>query len=151
VVTGKIVGSRGSRAVAVLAPLGAALAAGAAVAFVGAVDPNEPGHYPTCPFLMLTGLYCPGCGGLRTVYALVHGDPVTALGLNPLVVLMIPVLVLLWGRWTLRAWSGGGSTGKPGGAPAGNFIRPVHAWLLLALMAVFWIARNLPFGEFLAP
>lgn len=146
-VTGKTEGSRGSRATAVLAPLGTALAAGAAVAFVGAVDPNEPGHYPACPFLMLTGLYCPGCGGLRTVYALVHGDPVTALGLNPFVALMIPVLVVLWGRWTLRAWSGGES----GGAPAGKSIHPAYVWLLLALMVVFWIVRNLPFGEFLAP
>ncbi|MER5643498.1 DUF2752 domain-containing protein [Streptosporangium sp. NPDC002524] len=147
-VTGK---AEGSRVTAVLAPLGTALAAGAAVAFVAAVDPNEPGHYPTCPFLMLTGLYCPGCGGLRTVYALVHGDPVTALGLNPFVVLMIPVLVALWGRWALRAWSGGGSIGRCGGAPAGKSIHPAYVWLLLALMAVFWIVRNLPFGEFLAP
>lgn len=139
-VTGRIAGSR---AAALLAPLGVALAAGAAAAFVGAVDPNEPGHYPTCPFLLLTGLYCPGCGGLRTVYALVHGDPVTALGLNPLVALMIPVLVLLWGRWTLRAWSRGRPTGKS--------VRPVYVWLLLVLMVVFWIVRNLPFGEFLAP
>ncbi|MEU3164955.1 DUF2752 domain-containing protein [Streptosporangium sp. NPDC006930] len=146
--TGRIAGSR---AAAVLAPLGTALAAGAAVAFVGAVDPNEPGHYPPCPFLLLTGLYCPGCGGLRTVYALAHGDPVTALGLNPLVVLMIPVLVLTWGRWALRAWSMGGSAGKSGGGPVRKSIRPVYVWLLLALMVVFWIVRNLPFGEFLAP
>ncbi|MEU8199699.1 DUF2752 domain-containing protein [Streptosporangium sp. NPDC049046] len=146
--TGRIAGSR---AVAVLAPLGTALAAGAAVAFVGAVDPNEPGHYPPCPFLLLTGLYCPGCGGLRTVYALAHGDPVAALGLNPLVVLMVPVLVLLWGRWALRAWSVGGSAGKSGGGPGWKSIRPVYVWLLLALMVVFWIVRNLPFGEFLAP
>ncbi|GAA4184681.1 DUF2752 domain-containing protein [Streptosporangium oxazolinicum] len=136
---------------AVLAPLGVALAAGAAVAFVGAVNPNEPGHYPACPFLLLTGLYCPGCGGLRTVYALVHGDPATALGLNPLVVLLIPALVLLWGRWTLRAWSGGGSTGEPGAAPAWRSVRPVYVWSALAVMIAFWIVRNLPFGEFLAP
>ncbi|MEU8382534.1 DUF2752 domain-containing protein [Streptosporangium sp. NPDC048865] len=148
--TGRTERARGSRATAVLAPLGTALATGAAVAFVGAVDPNEPGHYPTCPFLMLTGLYCPGCGGLRAVYALVHRDPVTALGLNPFVVLMVPVLVVLWGRWTLRAWSGG-SAGKSGGAPAGKSIRPVYVWLSLALMVAFWIVRNLPFGEFLAP
>ncbi|MEU4403201.1 DUF2752 domain-containing protein [Streptosporangium sp. NPDC023963] len=146
-VTGRTEGPRGARATALLAPLGVALAAGAAVAFVGAVDPGEPGHYPICPFLMLTGLYCPGCGGLRTVYALVHGDPVAALGLNPFVALMIPVLVVLWGRWTLRAWSGGTSRG----APAGRSVHPAYVWSLLALMVVFWIVRNLPFGEFLAP
>ncbi|GAA3445844.1 DUF2752 domain-containing protein [Planomonospora venezuelensis] len=124
-------------------PLGAAVAAGAAVAFVGAVDPNEPGHYPSCPFLVLTGLYCPGCGGLRAVHALAHGDPVTALGLNPLVVAAVPLLAVLWGRWALRSWRG-----EP--VPAGA-VRPAHGWALLALTVVFWVARNLPHGEFLAP
>ncbi|MFD0477703.1 DUF2752 domain-containing protein [Nonomuraea thailandensis] len=66
-----------------LAPLGVAAAAGAVFAVVGVIDPNEPGHYPTCPFLWATGLYCPGCGTLRTVHALAHLDPVAALGLNP--------------------------------------------------------------------
>ncbi|MDP9861927.1 MULTISPECIES: DUF2752 domain-containing protein [Streptosporangium] len=126
-----------------LAPLGAALAAGAALGYVRAVDPNEPGHYPACPFLVLTGLYCPGCGGLRAVHALAHGDPATALGLNPLVVALIPVLVFLWGRWALRSWRGAPSDGIS--------VRPVYVWAFLALMIVFWIVRNMPFGEFLAP
>ncbi|GAA3033366.1 DUF2752 domain-containing protein [Streptosporangium longisporum] len=139
----------GSRA-AVAAALGVAALAGAAVAFVAAVDPGEPGHYPPCPFLVLTGLYCPGCGGLRAVHALAHGDPLTALGFNPLLVIMIPVLAALWGRWTLRAWHGG-APGPTGGRNPGMSVRPVYAWSLLAVTFAFWIARNLPFGEFLAP
>ncbi|MER7133796.1 DUF2752 domain-containing protein [Streptosporangium saharense] len=107
------------------------------------VDPGEPGHYPACPFLTLTGLYCPGCGGLRAVHALTHGDPVTALGFNPLVVVMIPVVVLLWGRWTLLSWQGRRDVGKA--------INPAYIWAFLGLMIVFWIVRNVPFGEFLAP
>ena len=47
-------GVRGLRA-----PLGTAVAALAATAYVGLVDPNEPGHYPTCPFLALTGQVLP--------------------------------------------------------------------------------------------
>jgi hypothetical protein len=139
-VTGKAVRSR---ARALLAPLGAATAVGAATVFVGAVNPNEPGHYPTCPFLMITGLYCPGCGGLRTVYALVHGDPVTALGLNPFIVVMVPVLVVLWGRWVLRSWRGESFNSKS--------IHTSYIWIFLVLMIAFWIVRNVPFGEFLAP
>lgn len=141
----------GSRAGTVLVPLGVALVAAAGAAFVGTVDPNEPGHYPLCPFLMLTGLYCPGCGGLRAVYALVHGDPVTALGANPFLTLLIPVLVVLWGGWVLSAWRGGGPAGKSGGRSMGKSIRPAYVWPLLFLMIAFWIGRNLPFGEFLAP
>lgn len=30
-------------------------------------------YYPPCAFHMLTGLYCPGCGGTRAVRALMHG------------------------------------------------------------------------------
>ena len=35
---------------------------------------TSPGHYPTCPFLAITGWYCPGCGSLRAVHDLLHGD-----------------------------------------------------------------------------
>ncbi|WP_113702740.1 DUF2752 domain-containing protein [Nonomuraea lactucae] len=127
----------------VLAPLGVAAATGAVFAFVGSVDPNEPGHYPTCPFLWATGLYCPGCGTLRTIHALAHLDPVAALGLNPLAVVMIPFLVFWWGRWLVRAWQGRPSRTK--------LAHPAWLWAFLGVVLVYWVVRNLPFGAFLAP
>lgn len=48
--TAPIMAARGLRA-----PAGVLVAAAAVVAFVAVVDPNEQGHYPTCPFLALTG------------------------------------------------------------------------------------------------
>lgn len=126
-----------------LAPLGVAAGAGAVVAFVGMVDPNEPGHYPTCPFLWLTGLYCPGCGTLRTIHALAHLDPVAALGLNPLAAVMIPFLLFWWGRWVVRAWQG-----RPRRT---TLAHPAWLWAFIALIMVYWVVRNLPFGAFLAP
>ena len=42
-------------------PLAALAAVAMPTVFVAAVDPNTPGHYPVCPLLRLTGLYCPGC------------------------------------------------------------------------------------------
>ncbi|MFI7704826.1 DUF2752 domain-containing protein [Nonomuraea sp. NPDC049480] len=126
-----------------LAPLGVAAGAGAVVAFVGMVDPNEPGHYPTCPFLWLTGLYCPGCGTLRTIHALAHLDPVAALGLNPLAVVMIPFLLFWWGRWVVRAWQG-----RPRRT---TLAHPAWLWAFIAVIMVYWVVRNLPFGAFLAP
>ncbi|GII65779.1 hypothetical protein Skr01_58640 [Sphaerisporangium krabiense] len=137
-------GGRGAgRARALLAPLGLAAVAAAAVAYVGVVDPNRPGHYPTCPFLLLTGLYCPGCGTLRALNALAHADPVAALGLNPLAVLTIPFLVFWWGRWLVRAWRG-----RP---VRTRLAPPIYIWSFLGLIIVYWIVRNLPFGAFLAP
>ncbi|NRQ36197.1 DUF2752 domain-containing protein [Nonomuraea sp. NN258] len=131
------------RARRLLAPLALAAVAGAGFAFVGAVDPNAPGHYPACPFLALTGLYCPGCGTLRAVHALAHLDPVAALGLNPLFVIMLPALVYLWGRWVSHAWRGG---------PLRIAVtRPAWLWVFMSLVMVYWVVRNLPFGRFLAP
>ncbi|MEV0820452.1 DUF2752 domain-containing protein [Nonomuraea rubra] len=137
-------GRHGTRRVqALLAPLGVAAATGAVFAFVGVIDPNEPGHYPTCPFLAITGLYCPGCGTLRTIHALAHLDPVAALGLNPLAVAMIPFLVFWWGRWVVRAWQG-----RPRRT---TLAHPAWLWAFLAIVMVYWVVRNLPFGAFLAP
>ncbi|GGO75327.1 DUF2752 domain-containing protein [Nonomuraea cavernae] len=127
----------------VLAPLGVAAATGAVFAVVGAIDPNEPGHYPTCPFLWATGLYCPGCGTLRTIHALAHLDPVAAMGLNPLAMVMIPFLLFWWGRWLVRGWQG-----RPRRT---TLAHPVWLWVFLGVVLVYWVVRNLPFGVFLAP
>lgn len=37
-----------------------------------------------CPILTLTGWQCPGCGSTRALYSLLHGDPVKAFAMNPL-------------------------------------------------------------------
>jgi hypothetical protein len=39
---------------------------------------------PSCPFRSLTGIPCPSCGTTRAAMALLHGDIVAALTLNPL-------------------------------------------------------------------
>src|SRR6478752_6842274 len=83
-----------------------ALAAVAAVGLVAVVDPNQPGHYPTCPFLALTGMYCPGCGSLRAVHDLAHGDISGALARNPLTVLVLGGLVVAYAAWARRLWLG---------------------------------------------
>src|SRR5665811_2423624 len=81
---------------AVLLPLGVAAATLVCTGYVAAVDPNVAGHYPTCPFLAITGLYCPGCGALRAVHALAHGDLVTALARNPFAVVALGYVVVAW-------------------------------------------------------
>ena len=82
----------GRGSVRALAPVLAVSVAGlAAGALLYVVDPNQPGHYPTCPFLALTGLYCPGCGALRATHDLLHGDVAGALARNPLAVLGRPL------------------------------------------------------------
>jgi hypothetical protein len=125
-----------------LAPLaGAAAAAVAAVIYLGAVDPERPGHYPSCPFRVLTGLYCPGCGSLRAVHALAHGDVATAVDRNVLAVLGATLVVVLWARSVVLRWRG---------LPR-RVARPAWIYAGLALVVVFGVVRNLPFGAGLAP
>ena len=128
---------------ALMAP--AAVAAGAigALALVGTVSPYRAGAYPTCPFLALTGLSCPGCGSLRALHDLVHLDLVGALGMNPLAPAAVIFLIWSWAAWTWRS-----ATGRPRVwlAP------PAVLWVVLALVIVFAVARNIPvFAPWLAP
>ncbi|WP_030831789.1 DUF2752 domain-containing protein [Streptomyces hygroscopicus] len=119
------------------APLGVLAGALAAFGYVGAVDPGEPGHYPGCPLLRLTGLYCPGCGGLRGAHALAHGDLPAALRDNALAVGCYAVFAVCWVVWCVR----------------GRFPAPRlwHAGALGGAALVFTVVRNFPFEGLLTP
>ncbi|MGW0663123.1 DUF2752 domain-containing protein [Streptodolium elevatio] len=123
-------------------PVAVAAAAAAVGAYVAAVDPNEPGHYPVCPFLKFTGAYCPGCGGLRCANALVRLDVPEALAYNAFAVATVPLLVLIWLRWTVRSARGRARM---------SAADPRLVRLLVAAIVVFTVVRNLPFGAALAP
>ncbi|MFD5711054.1 MULTISPECIES: DUF2752 domain-containing protein [Streptomyces] len=123
-------------------PAGVLAAVAAAFAYVGAVDPNEPGHYPACPLLRLTGLYCPGCGGLRSAHALVHGDLPAALQANAVAVAGYALFAVAWTVWVVRA-----ARGRPFRVDP----RSAHLWAAGALVLVFTVVRNLPFGGWLHP
>ena len=117
--------------------------AAAVVAYVAAVDPNEPGHYPVCPFRYLTGYYCPGCGSLRMINAAAHGQVGAAFGRNPLAFAFLPVLAYLWVRWVVC---------RARGRPLSSVLfRPWAVWVFTVLAVVFWLVRNLPAGRALAP
>jgi len=127
---------------ALLPPLGAGGAALIGAGYVAAVDPNTAGHYPTCPFLAVTGWYCPGCGALRAVHALGHGDLMTALARNPFAVVAIGCVVLAWLAWLLRTL-----TGRPR-----RWMLPRWAlYSVLGMIVAFWVLRNLPGGTWLSP
>lgn len=48
-----------------------------------------------CLFRLVTGLYCPGCGGTRAVVYLLHGDLLQSFVYHPLVLYMVFVALLL--------------------------------------------------------
>ncbi|WP_328870682.1 DUF2752 domain-containing protein [Streptomyces sp. NBC_00287] len=131
-----------STAARLAVPAGVLAAVVGAFVYVGTVDPHEPGHYPACPLLQLTGLYCPGCGGLRSAHAFVHGDLAAALQNNAVAVLGYLAFAVLWTVWVVRAARGRPLRLDPG---------PVGLWTAGALLLVFTVVRNLPFGGWLHP
>ncbi|MFD7664065.1 DUF2752 domain-containing protein [Streptomyces sp. NPDC059788] len=138
-------GRRGVRGLVrrLTAPLGVLAAVVASFVFVGLVDPNEPGHYPACPLLALTGIACPACGGLRSAHAVAHGDLAAAVGANVPAVAGYAAFALFWAAWAVRA-----ARGLP---TVGPRPRAVHWWTLGGLLLVFTLVRNLPFGAGLTP
>lgn len=107
-------------------------------------DPHREGSWGLCPWLLLTGTYCPGCGGLRAVNDLTRGDVGAAASSNLLLVGAVPLFAWWWTRRTVDAWRG---------------VRRVvdeHAALrvtvvVLGVSLVFWVVRNLPFAGWLTP
>jgi hypothetical protein len=66
------------------------LLGGAAIVLLRIFDPATSGVFPPCPVRYLTGLYCPGCGSLRAMHALLHGELRRAWAMNPLMIIMLP-------------------------------------------------------------
>lgn len=120
-----------------LQPTAVAAAAGAACLTVALVDPSEPGRYPTCPFLALTGRWCPGCGTLRGMHHLLRGDVVAALTFNALLVAAVPLVAWGWFAWVVPRLRGPASF---------QLARPA-----LVVVLTFWLVRNLPWFSALAP
>lgn len=53
-------------------------------------NPSKTALFPQCPFLLLTGFRCPGCGSQRAIHSLLHLDVVQAFSYNALLVSSIP-------------------------------------------------------------
>jgi hypothetical protein len=116
-----------------------AMGVGAIVFFF---NPSTHGFYPICLFHTLTGLYCPGCGMTRSLYALLHGNLRLALKDNALFVLALVALAVCSARLIQR---------KLQNRPV-HFIIPTKIlWSLLAVAFAFTVIRNLPGFEWLSP
>ena len=106
-------------------------------------DPHVSHSWGVCPLYALTGLYCPGCGGLRGVNDLSNGQVGAAASSNLLLVVLAPVALVLLGRWVYLTWRGGDVQVVP----------PVPRWLstgLILAAVAFTVVRNVP-GSWLAP
>src|SRR5215831_12007191 len=116
------------------------IAVSMAAAYLFVFDPGRTGYFPACPFRLLTGLQCPGCGITRALHQLAHGHVVAAFELNPLTFLLLPVAGFLMIAFTRSAFRG---------TPMPLLKIPDrYVWLMTALIICFWVIRNTPFYPF---
>lgn len=116
----------------------AALAAAAAYLFI--FEPGKSGFFPACPFRMLTGFTCPGCGSTRGLHYLLHGDVVAAFEFNPLLILSLPFLFYALVRYTNAAMRA-----RP---LKRHQLNAKYIWVLFVVIMSFWVFRNTPFYPF---
>lgn len=111
-------------------------------------NPNvENRYYLPCFFHKLTGLYCPGCGNTRALYALLHLDLFGMLRSNLLFPVLAVLLIWLLAGEYLKLLFGRRILWFP------RKISPVIVIVFVAIVIAFAILRNLPFFPFtcLAP
>lgn len=111
------------------------------VVLLHVADPSQATSFPVCPFYAITGLYCPGCGTLRCLHALLHADLRSAFGFNAVTVLLTPMLVI--------AWLSVGIAGIGGRQPPRLWTTPRWTGRAIAVgVVLFWILRNVPLAPF---
>ncbi|MBN2894174.1 MAG: DUF2752 domain-containing protein [Bacteroidales bacterium] len=100
-------------------------------------DPYKVDFFPKCPFLVLTGYKCSGCGSQRAIHNLLNFNLIGAMKENLLLVIFLPYIIV--------------------GAIL-DFTRkkyPKHqkihdklfsgkaVWIVFGIILVFWIGRNI--------
>lgn len=90
---------------------------------------------PPCYFHLLTGFYCPGCGGTRAILSLLGGHPLRSFLLHPLV----PYTALV-GGWFMVSQTVERVSG--GRLAIGMKYREGFMWGALLLVVLHFVGKN---------
>lgn len=112
--------------------MGATTAAGVAVLYH--FPPTDYGFYPRCPIYSATHLLCPGCGGTRALYEMLHLNFSGALHYNALITVLMPLEFL----WFAFCWY----SAVRRGAALEMRLRPGVTIALVLMALLFTVARN---------
>jgi hypothetical protein len=125
-----------------LAPLAVLGCIGGAVAYTELSNPTDgsPDGTPTCLLKLTTGLDCPGCGGTRAAWYLLHGELGAAARHHLVFVFAVPFLIYLYVAWTAQTVFGRRLPRLR--------VTPLGIGLFLAGWLVFSVLRNLPWAPF---
>jgi len=125
-----------------LAPLGVLACFAGAAAYVLVSDPTDgkADAVPSCLLKYLTGLDCPGCGGTRAFYYLLHGNVSAAARHHLLFVFAVPFLTYLYVSWVAETVFGRKLPKIQ--------LSPFAVGMFLAVWGAWSVARNLPWAPF---
>ena len=114
----------------------------AAAGYTLITDPTDSSAdaLPTCLLKLTTGLDCPGCGGTRAFWYLLHGDLGAAARHHLPFVFVLPFLLYLYVAWAVQHMFGRRLPQLP-------FTPKLIFGFLLGAFA-FSVARNLPWAPF---
>ena len=88
-----------------------------------------------CKMYQYFGVYCPGCGGTRSVQALMRGDILLSLWYHPLILYFVVIYVWYMITHTLEKLSFFSVKGLT--------LRTCHLYAVLLIMAVNCIGKNI--------
>jgi hypothetical protein len=125
-----------------LGPASVATCMGGAVAYTLLADPTATSadKVQTCLVKLTTGFDCPGCGGTRAFWYLLHGNIPAAARHHAVFVFAVPFLLYLFVAWTADM------VFRRKLPPLR--ITPKTISVFLAAWFVFAVARNLPWEPF---
>jgi hypothetical protein len=126
-----------------LAPAGIGVCVAGGVSYTLLADPTsaDAAAQPTCVMKLLTGFDCPGCGGTRAAWFLLHGDIAAGARHHLPLVFATPFLIYMYVAWALNVVM------KREVLPMLRLSNTVLAGFLGAWI-VFSIVRNLPWAPF---
>lgn len=89
----------------------------------------------TCMLHLLTGCYCPGCGGTRAVYALLRGEVWRSFCYHPFV-----LYTAVMGSWFMISQTI--ERVSRGRIKIGMHFREIYMWIALGIIAVNFLVKN---------
>lgn len=124
------------------APLAVLFCFGTGVAYTLLTHPtsSDAASTPNCLIKLTTGFDCPGCGGTRAFFYLLHGNVAAAARSHLMVVFAAPFLLYMYVAWAT------GLVSKRR-LPMLRLSPKTISWFLGAWLA-FTILRNLPWAPF---
>lgn len=93
-------------------------------------DPTHSRWAPKCPFWLVTGYYCPGCGSQRAIHSFLNGHIWEGIQYN---YILLPSLLYVLALIVFP------KEGKIHSALSSS----MACWVILSVFLLWWVVRNL--------